>query len=223
MAEYFLHPVSLIYKIPEDLDFRQAALIEPLTIGLHALTRSKVKQGEFCVIFGAGTIGLLAGLGCMGYGATPILVDVVQKRLDRAKELGIKYTFNPASGKKIEEYLPEVCGGALPDVMLECTGSPAVAANMHEMVRFGGRISLVGWSKDLISFNSFRSMRKELDIYGCRNSLGKFPEAIEMVGNGTIPTEGIISKTVKLEEMEVTIQDMIDNPADYLKVLVNMR
>ena len=118
MAEYFLHPISLLHKLPETLDFYKASLVEPLTIGLHALTRSKVKEGEFCVIFGAGTIGLLASFGCMGYGATPILVDVLQKRLDRARELGIKNTFNSTAGKKIEDYLPEVCGGALPDMML---------------------------------------------------------------------------------------------------------
>ena len=225
MAEYFLHPISLIYKIPGNLDFRSAALVEPLTIGLHALTRSNVKRGEFCVIFGAGTIGLLASFGCLSYGATPILIDVVKRRLDRAKELGIKHTFHSAGSTegKIEEYLREVCAGVLPDAMLDCTGSPAVIGSMHNMVRHGGSISLVGWPHDPVTVNTIRCMRKELDIHGSRNSVGKFPEAIDMVNRGAIPVNEIISKVIKPEEMEVTIQDMIKNPADYLKVLVTMR
>ena len=225
MTEYFLHPISLIYKIPDSLDFRRAALVEPLTIGLHALTRSGIKQGEFCVIFGAGTIGLLASFGCLSYGATPILIDVVKKRLDRAKELGIKHTYFSAGAAegKIEEYLCEVCGGALPDVMLDCTGSPAVIGAMHNMVRHGGRISLVGWPHDPVTVNTIRCMRKELDIHGSRNSVGKFPEAIEKIMSGVVPVNEIVSKIIKAGEVEATIQDMIKNPADYLKVLVTMR
>jgi 2-desacetyl-2-hydroxyethyl bacteriochlorophyllide A dehydrogenase len=221
MAEYFLHPLQLIYKLPDALDFRRAVLVEPLTIGLHALGRAKVKAGEYCVIFGAGTIGLLAAFGCLSYGAVPVLVDVLQKRLDQAKEMGIPNAYNSADGK-IEEYLHEVCDGPLPDVMLDCTGSPAVIANMHNMVRYGGRISLVGWPHDPVMINTIRCMQKELTIYPCRNSNAKFPESISLITSGTIPADRIITKMIGIEEAETTIQDMIKNPADYLKAAVTI-
>jgi threonine dehydrogenase-like Zn-dependent dehydrogenase len=221
MAEYFLHPLPLIYKLPDTLDFRRAVLVEPLTIGLHALGRAKVKTGERCVIFGAGTIGLLAAFGCLSYGAVPILIDVLQKRLDQAKEMGIPNTYNSADGKT-EDYLHDVCDGPLPDVMLDCTGSPRVIANMHNMVRHGGRISLVGWPHDPVMINTIRCMQKELNIYPCRNSNAKFPESINLVNSGAIPSNGIITKMIGIEEVETTIQDMIKNPTDYLKVAVTM-
>jgi threonine dehydrogenase-like Zn-dependent dehydrogenase len=222
MAEYFLHPVQLLYKLPDTLDFSRAVLVEPLTIGLHALSRARVKAGEYCVIFGAGTIGLLAGFGCLSYGATPILVDVLQKRLERAGELGIQHTYNSTKGG-IEEYLEKICGGVLPDAMLDCTGSPAVIAGMHNMVRHGGRIALVGWPHEPVSINTIRCMQKELDIFPCRNSNGKFPESISLVNSGAIPAEKILSKTIGIEETEAVMRDMIANPTDYLKTAVAIR
>jgi 2-desacetyl-2-hydroxyethyl bacteriochlorophyllide A dehydrogenase len=221
MAEYFLHPLSLIHKLPDTLDFRRAVLVEPLTIGLHALSRSKVKAGERCVIFGAGAIGLLAAFGCLSYGVAPVLIDVLQKRLDQAKEIGIPNTYNSMDGKT-EDYLREICDGLLPDVMLDCTGSPVVIANMHNMVRHGGRISLVGWPHDPVLINTIRCMQKELTIYPCRNSNAKFPESINLINSGAIPANEIITKMIDMEKVETTIQDMIKNPTDYLKVAVTI-
>jgi 2-desacetyl-2-hydroxyethyl bacteriochlorophyllide A dehydrogenase len=219
MAEYFQHPLQLLYKLPDTLDSRRAVLVEPLTIGLHALSRAKVKAGERCVIFGAGTIGLLTAFGCLHYGAVPILIDVLQKRLDQAKEMGIPHAYNSTEGK-IEDYLRDVCDGALPDAMIDCAGSPPVIASMHNMVRHGGRISLVGWPHDPVIINTIRCMQKELTIYPCRNSNAKFPESINMVNGGAIPADRIITKIIGIEETEAAIQDMIKNPTNYLKVAV---
>lgn len=104
--------VQLLYKLPDELTFTHAALVEPLTIGLHGATRARVSKGEHCVVFGAGIIGLMAAFACINYGATPILVDVLQKRLDYAKELGVPCTFN-STDKHVEEYLREVTAAFL--------------------------------------------------------------------------------------------------------------
>ena len=71
MSEYFLHPVQLLYKLPDELTFTHAALVEPLTIGLHGAARARVSKGEHCAVFGAGIIGLMAAFACINYGATP--------------------------------------------------------------------------------------------------------------------------------------------------------
>ncbi|MDR2371255.1 MAG: alcohol dehydrogenase catalytic domain-containing protein [Treponema sp.] len=221
MVEYFQHPLQLLYKLPDTLDSHSAVLVEPLTIGLHALNRAKVKAGEYCVVFGAGTIGLLTAFGCLNYGAVPVLIDVLQKRLNQAKEMGIPHTYNSTEGKT-EDYLRDVCDGPLPDAMIDCTGSPPVIANMHNMVRHGGRISLVGWPHDPVIINTIRCMQKELNIYPCRNSNAKFPESINMVSGGRIPADRIITKMIGFEETESAIQDMIKNPINYLKVAVTI-
>ena len=221
MAEYFLHPIQLLYKLPDDLSFRHGALVEPFTIGLHAATRARVKKEEHVVIFGAGVIGLMAAFASINYGATPILIDVLDERLNYAKELGISYVFNSKSGK-IEDYLREVTSGKLPEAMIDCTGAPVVLEQMHEYVCHGGRIALVGWPHNPVAINTVRLMQKEIDICPSRNSNGKFPEAIQLIHNNKIPAEAFITKMVHLNQVEEVILDMIEKPCDYLKVIVRV-
>lgn len=221
MSEYFLHPVQLLYKLPDELTFTHAALVEPLTIGLHGAARARVSRGEHCAVFGAGIIGLMAAFACINYGATPILVDVLQKRLDYAKELGVPCTFNSGDGN-VEEYLREVTGGKLPEAMIDCTGAPVILENMHNYVCHGGRTALVGWPHDPVRINTVRLMQKEIDVCPSRNSNGKFPEAISLVNEGRVPTDAIITKMIELDQVEDTIKDMIQSPSDYLKVIVNI-
>lgn len=221
MAEYFLHPVQLLYKLPDDLSFRYAALAEPFTIGLHAAARARVAQGEHVVIFGAGVIGLMASFACINYGATPILIDVIQERLDYAKSHGILYTYNSREGKA-EEYLREVTDGKLPEAMIDCTGAAVILEQMHNYVCYGGRIALVGWPHNPVAINTVRLMQKEIDVCPSRNSNAKFPEAIRLIHENKIPTDALITKTIRLEEVENTILDMIQSPSDYLKVIVEI-
>jgi 2-desacetyl-2-hydroxyethyl bacteriochlorophyllide A dehydrogenase len=221
MAEYFSHPIQLIYKLPDELDFRLAACVEPLTIGLHAATRARVSEGEHVVVFGAGTIGLMASFACQSYGAIPIIVDVLPARLDFAKECGIPYVFN-SSKVGIAEYLQQVTNGKLPEAMIECTGAAPILAEMHNYVCHGARVALVGWPHGPVTINTVRCMQKELDIFPSRNSNAKFPESINLINSGRIPVEKIITKTIELYETEATIKNMIDNPSDYLKVIVNI-
>jgi 2-desacetyl-2-hydroxyethyl bacteriochlorophyllide A dehydrogenase len=221
MVEYICHPIQLVHKLPEDLDLIKAACVEPLTIGLHGATRARVTEGEKVVIFGAGTIGLMAAFACISYGATPIIVDVIQPRLDFAKEVGIPYTFNSKDGG-IVEFLLEVTGGKLPEAMIDCTGAPAILAEMHNYVCYGGRISLVGWPKGPVTINTIRCMQKEIDICPSRNSANKFPESIHLIYSGKVPVEKMITKTIELKDTENVIRDMIENPGDYLKVVVKI-
>lgn len=221
MADYFLHPNKLLYKIPDDMTFEHAALVEPFTIGLHAATRARVSAGEHVVIFGAGVIGLMASYACINYGATPILIDVVEARLDFAKEHGIPHVFNSKNGG-VAEFLKEVTDGKLPEAMIDCTGAPAILANMHDYVCHGARIALVGWPHNPVEINTIRLMQKEIDICPSRNSNKKFPEAIQLIHENKLPADALITKVISLGEVEETIKDMIKAPSDYLKVIVEM-
>lgn len=221
MSEYFLHPTRQCFKIPDDMSFLHAALVEPFTIGLHAATRARVKAGEHVVVFGAGVIGLMAAFACLNYGAEPILIDVIQKRLDEAKELGIPHVFNSKEGD-VETFLKEVTDGKLPEAMIDCTGAPVILGKMHDYVCHGGRIALVGWPHEPVLINTVRLMQKEIDVCPSRNSNKKFPEAIKLIHEGKLPADKLITKTVPLEAVEETIKEMIASPADFLKVVVEI-
>ncbi len=220
MSDYVVFPIRLLYKIPDGVSPLEAALIEPLTIGLHAMTRARVSSGEYCVITGAGPIGLLAALGVKSVGATPILVDVVDDRLELAQKCGIDYVFNSTSGD-LAAYLHKVTGN-MPHAMIECTGSPAILEVMHDYVRHGGRIALVGWPKGPVTINTVRCIQKELDILPSRNSNKQFPTAVSLIAEGKIPVDKIITKVVNMEDTEAVILDMIANNKNYMKVVVKI-
>lgn len=220
MAEYVVFPIHLLHKVPTGVEALDAALTEPLTIGLHAASRAGVRAGEFCVITGAGPIGLLAALGVRNQGAVPILVDIVEERLRFAEECGIPHVCNSALGD-VFSYLHEVTGD-MPDAMIDCTGSPAVLASMHDYVRHGGRIAMVGWPKGPVTVNTVRCIQKELDLYPSRNSNKQFPSALAQISEGRIPTEKIITRVVTMEETGDVMLDMIAHPESYMKVVVKL-
>lgn len=221
MMEYFEQPIAQIYKLPDEMSFDRAVLVEPLTIGLHALQRARVIKDENVVIFGAGIIGLMAALGAINYGATPILIDIVEERLEYAKELGVKHIYNSKDGKIIE-FLQDVTNNKLPEVMIDCTGAIPILEKMHEYVCHGGRVALVGWPHEPVKLNTVRLMQKEIDVLPSRNSNSKFPLAIELVLNNKVPADKLITKNVSLDEVENTLLDMIKSPSDYLKVIVDI-
>lgn len=221
MAEYFLHPVQLLYKLPDDMSFEDAALVEPFTIGLHAATRARVAKGEKVVIFGAGVIGMMAAFASINYGATPILVDVIQERLDDAKKMGILNICNSAE-EDLETRLKAFTDGKLPEAMIDCTGAPPIIEHMHDYVCHGGRIALVGWPHNPVAINTVRLMQKEIDVCPSRNSNAKFPEAIQLIHEGKMPAKEFVTKIVNLGEVESTIKDMMQNPSEYLKVIVKI-
>lgn len=220
MAEYFLHPVSLLHKIPNNMDLIKSTMIEPLSIALHAVTRAKVSKG-YCLIFGAGTIGLLTAFASINYGAKPILVDVIQNRLNTAKTLGIKNTFNPKDGD-IMEYISNKTNGIMPETMIDCSGATTVIENMHNYVGYGAKIALVGWPKQPVEINTVRCMQKELDIYTSRNSNMKFPEAIKLIEDDKIPVSEFITTVKSFNEAESIIDKMSMKPEEFLKVVIKI-
>lgn len=222
MSQFCVYPPGRLHKLPDSLDFYQAALAEPLTIGLHGISRAGVQRGEFCLITGAGPIGLLTALGVMSRGAIPILLDIVEERLDFAKKLGIPFVHNSGEGS-ISEYLEEVTKGKLPERMIECSGSAKVLGEMHEYVCYGGTITTVGWAKKPVTINTIRCMQKELTICASRNSTGNFGEALSLIDRKEVPADKMITKIAAMEDVEAVIRDMIANPQSYLKVVVTIK
>ncbi len=221
MSDYFRHPIRLIHKVPEKLSLREAVLTEPFTIGLHAATRGQVSKGDTCLIFGAGIVGLMTGYAVKTYGGTPIICDINQARLDKARDMGFENVVN-SSSENLEEYVKALTDGKMADVIIDCTGSPIVIKNLNLYIAYGGRIVLVGWPNNLVEVNTIKCMQKETTIYTSRNSNQKFLEAMELIGNGVLPVDKMLSGFVKVEEIQSALSNIIEKPEDYLKVVVEM-
>ncbi len=221
MAEYFCHPADMLVKIPDGMDWVLAAMAEPLTISLHGVHRGGLKAGEFCAIYGAGPIGLLAGMAAQAYGAHAIIIDVVQERLDFARSVGIEYAIN--SGEQDPAALvAEITGRTMAQLVMECTGANACIRGSLDLVSNAGRITFTGWPKKETSLPTDLFTKKEIDIRGARTSAGEFEEAIDLICSGKVDVRRLLTKTVSLEEAPETIIDIEKNPGRYMKVVVQV-
>lgn len=221
MAEYFCHPVDMLMKIPDEMDFVLAAMAEPLTISLHGIHRGGLKSGEFCAIYGAGPIGLLAGMAAEAYGAHVIMIDLVQERLDFAKSVGIEYIINSANEDVVSK-VSEITNGNMAHLVMECTGANACIRGCLDIVCNAGRITFTGWPKNETSIPTDMITKKEVDIRGARTSAGEFEEAVELICSGKVDVKKILTKVVSMDKAADTILDIEKNPANYMKVVVEV-
>ncbi len=220
MCEYFTHPADMLVKIPEGMSWVEAAMAEPLTISLHGIHRGSLKSGEYCLVIGAGPIGLVAALVAQAYGAHAILLDIVDERLKFASSLGIEHVVNSMDKEKAIEEVKRITGGMMAQQVMECSGSGIAIRNTLDFVSNAGRITLTGWPKGETSLPTAMITKKEVDIRGARTSAGEFEEALELIGTKKVDMTKILTKTVHVSEASSTIIDIEKNPGSYMKVVV---
>ena len=220
MAEYYCHPADMLIKIPEGMSWEQAAMAEPLTISLHGIHRGGLKAGEYVAILGAGPIGLYAGMAAEAYGAHAIIIDIVQERLDFAKQMGVEYIINSKEVNAVEKVMEITGEGA--QLVMECSGANILIRQSLDMVCHAGRITFTGWPKQETSLPTDMITRKEIDIRGARTSAGEFEEALELLHTGKVKLMDTVTKIIPMEEAPATIIDNEKNPGDYIKVIVKV-
>ena len=219
MAETFAHPADMLVKAPEDMSWEMMACAEPLTIALHGIHRLGLKAGEHIAISGAGTIGLLTALAAIAYGAEPILIDLVEERLEFAKKLGVKYTIDLKKDDLMEK-IKEYTDGRLCECVMEASGANSAIRSSLDIVCHAGRVVFTGWPNKETSIPTDMITRKEIDIRGARTSAGEFEEALALIHDKKIPMEQVVTKVVPIDEAADVLRDIEAHPADYLKVIV---
>ena len=219
MSEYFAHPANMLIKVPEDMPWDIIPMAEPLTIALHGLHRLQLKAGEHIAINGAGTIGLMAALTAIHYGAEPILIDLVEERLAFAKGLGVKYVINLKTDDLLER-IAEYTNGRMAECVMEASGANAAIRSTLDMVSHAGRIIFTGWPKKETLLPTDLITKKEIDIRGARTSAGEFEEAVDLIYYNKVPIRALLTKVVSVDEAPETLRDIEKNPGNYLKVNV---
>lgn len=218
MAERIAHPIGYLHRMPEGMSWEKAAMVEPLSIAVHATRRARLCGSEFVAVSGAGTIGLLNALACKAYGAKPILMDVIPARLEFARKMGIEHLVDVSSGDGVRQ-VAEWTNGEMAPVVLECSGAQSAINNALELASNSGRICIVGWASGAIQFNQPRLIRKELNIFGCRNSLNAFPECIDLIHRGAVDVLALATLRHSLAELMRGFKDLAEHPEKYLKIL----
>lgn len=220
-AEYLAHDVHLLHKVPENMSWEQIVMVEPLTISMHGVQRANIKENEYVVVTGAGTIGILAALYIKYLKAIPILIDPIDSRLEIASRLGINYVINPTTCDAVE-VIKSITNGRMAEAIVEASGAAKAVRSIIEYAAYTARISLVGYPNEEIPLPTFMITKKELDIKGSRNSAKLFPEAIKLISKGYIDVNPIISVVINFDQLPEYFEKIVNNPTDYLKVIASV-
>ena len=223
-AEYCVHSASMCYKLPENMSTMEGALIEPLSVGFYAAEQGDVHVGDTVVILGSGCIGLVTLLACKAHGAgRTIVADLVDARLDKAKELGADYVINSGKSDILEE-LKKITGGRGGDVVFETAGSPVTIAQTPFAVRRGGRIVLVGMSSQPeINYNFAQIMDKEAEIKSVFRYRNIYPKAIAAVASGAVDVKKVVTHQYDLDHIREAFDEAVNNKTDLVKVVIRIR
>ncbi len=200
-AQLVAVPQHIVYRLPEGLAFEHAAMTEPLSVAVHAVSLSRVALNDSAAVIGTGVIGLLVVevLRAAGCGRI-IAVDLDEQRLELAARLGASETFSPAEVDDVAAEIQRRTGGRGVDLAVEAVGlAQTVSAAVHT-VRKGGRVVLVGNLSPQAELPLQAVVTRELRLQGSCASAGEYPACLEMIAGGTIQVEPLISAVAPLEE-----------------------
>lgn len=219
MTEYVVLPWQKV--IPADgISVRDCALIEPMSVGFHAVARGQVTDGDTVMVIGCGMIGLGAVVRASLRGATVIAVDLDDEKLQLARDIGADYTINSRT-EDVHARLNELTEGLGPDVVIEAVGSPATYVMAVDEVGFTGRVVCIGYAKTEVAFQTKYFVQKELDIRGSRNALPEdFRAVIKYLRHGACPKERLISSVVMPEKAGDALKNWSEQPGKVFRILV---
>ena len=217
-AEYIVMPIERIMD-GKGLPARTLALIEPFSIGFHAINRGDVKAGDMVLVFGAGPIGIFAMISAKLKGAKVFIADLLDERLQLASEMGADGTIN-ISTENLTEIVSNLTNKGGMDICVEAVGLPQTFLNCIDNVCFGGKVILIGNGKKEITFNHSILLKKELDVYGSRNSLNDFAPLIDIVASGKVDVDKMVTNIYKLENVIDAFEALKNNDGSMAKVLI---
>ena len=198
---------------------RECALVEPMSVGFHAVSRAQVTDSDVVLVIGCGMVGMGAVVRSALRGATVIAADIDDEKLQLAREMGASYTLNTKTDD-VNARLLEMTSGFGPDVVIEAVGSTPTYQMAVDVVAFTGRVVCIGYAKSEVSFQTKYFVQKELDIRGSRNALPQdFRAVIHYLERGTCPVDRFISSEVTPEEAQKALDEWAAAPGKVFRIL----
>lgn len=220
-CEYVSMPVERIYD-GKGLSAKQLALVEPFTISYHAVNRGKVKAGDKVLVVGAGPIGLFALISAINKGAEVYVADVLDGRLQKALDFGAAGVINSAK-TDIKAETEKITAGNGFDVCIEACGQSVTFLNCIDCAAFAGTIILIGNGKKETTFLHSVLLKKELNVFGSRNSLkSDFMDVIDLIASGKVDVMKMVSDIYPMERADEAFKALANNKGELCKVLVNI-
>lgn len=211
-------PANLLFRIPEALSLKHAALIEPTAVACHDIRVAQLQAGEHVVVLGGGPIGALIALVAQHKGAHVVVSEINPFRIRMMRDLGLNVV-NPRETKLVEHVL-QVTGGAGADVVFEVTGVAPGAEMMTEVAKCRGRLIVVGVFAKPVPVNLYRIFQRELQIAGARvYQREDFDEALAILAGNGIPADQLITDVLPLEKLQHGLDQMASG-GQVMKILM---
>ena len=221
--EYVAHEADLCFKLPDNVSTLEGALIEPLAVGFHAAIQGDAHLGQKAVVMGSGCIGLVSMMALKARGVSEVyVVDIMEKRLQKAMELGATGVINGAKDK-VEEKINELTEGKGVDLVIETAGTEITTRQAINIAKKGSAIVLVGYSKTgEMTLPMSLALDKELTFKTVFRYRNIYPMAIEAVSSGKIRIRDIVTDIFELDEIQHALDSCVKNKADIVKGVVRI-
>ena len=221
--EYVAHEADLCFKLPENVSTLEGALIEPLAVGFHAAVQGDAHLGQKAVVMGAGCIGLVSMMALKARGVSEVyVVDVMDKRLEKAMELGATGVINGMKEDVVAK-AKELTDGKGTDLVIETAGTEITSRQSVLMAKKGSVIVFVGYSKTgEVTLPMSIALDKELTFKTVFRYRHIYPMAIQAVADGKINLKGIVTDEFSLDEADVAMEQSMKNKADIVKAVIRI-
>ncbi len=220
LTEWISVPEEKVY--PSSLSFKELCIVEPLTVGVHAVARGRVTAQDTVVVFGCGGVGLGAIAGAAFRGARTVAVDIDDAKLETARAAGATDLIH-SNREDFRARLREITEGHGPDVIIEAIGLPETFRAAVEEVAHTGRVVYIGYAKESVAYETRLFVQKELDIMGSRNALPEdFREVIAMLEAGRFPVDRAVSAIISMDDVPSILSQWSASPAAFTKIMVQV-
>ena len=221
--EYVAHEADLCFKLPENVSTMEGALIEPLAVGMHAANQGGAHLGQTAVVTGAGCIGLVTLLSLKAMGVSNVIVvDIMEKRLQKALELGATAVINGKEEDTVARIM-ELTGGRGFDLGIETAGSQITASQLIKGANKGATIVFVGYSASgEMTLPIGMALDKELTFKTVFRYRNIYPMAIDAVASGKINIKDIVTDYFELDDIQNALDSCVKNKADIVKGVIKV-
>lgn len=220
-AEYVSVRADFLHKLPDAMSYEQGAMLEPLSVGVHAMARGRVSPGDKVLVAGLGPVGNLAIVAARMFGASQIIgSDIVPLRRNVAMKLGADATVDPSSDD-VAARIDELTDGAGVSVVIETSGNAKSASSTIEIVRPGGRVVFVGLpATDEVPINIPMLVDKEIDALGVFRYANTYPRTIAALTRGDYGIEQIMTHRFSLEDIHEACELARTNKNESIKIMI---
>lgn len=220
-AEYVVVPQHIVYKLPDNVSFTQAAMVEPAAVALHAINLTPLFPRDVAVVTGAGMVGmfviqLLKIKGCKHV----IAIDTESDRLDKAKACGAEFAFKPDDGKLVET-VNTLTDNRGADIAMEVVGIAATIHTCINLLRKGGNLTLIGNLSATVEMPLQKIVTRQLRVQGSCAINGEYPEILELISNGKLDVHTILSAEAPLSDGAEWFERLYAKEKGLMKVILN--